>query len=200
VRILSIKLMDMKKTILFSLFVGLSLYSTAQARFGIVGGGTLAKTNGAFNSTSRVGVFLGSEIDLTLGKSVSLRPQLKYVRKGDHIVSGEKGSYNYLELPINFVYNIPTEVGRFSLGGGPDLAYMVSGSWSVQGGPKEDIYFKYDQVNHFDYGLNLVAEFEIEGGVFFNVNYTLGLQDVWYADKIGTNKNRTVSLGLGVMF
>ena len=190
----------MKKIVAFSLFVLLCLHTLGQARFGIVGGLLLTKTNSAFNSGFRPGVYLGIVTDLKLVKSISLMPQLKYSNKGERNVSGEKGTYNYLELPINFVYKIPTKAGRLSFGGGPVLAYMMKGSWTTDDIPKEEIYFKYDMVNQLDYGLNAIAGFEIKGGVFFNISYMLGLRDVWFADNIGTNKNRTLSLGIGFVF
>lgn len=189
----------MKKILLLSYLAVLCLHAAAQPRFGILGGAVLAKTNGEFSDKSRAGIFLGMVMDLKLSKSVSLRPQLKYIMKGERDVSGEKGSYNYLELPINFVYNVPTKAGRFSFGLGPVVDYMISGSWTQQGGSKEKIYFNYDHVNQLDFGLNVLAGFEVKGGVFFNINYTLGLQDVWSADNIGSNKNRALGIGIGIM-
>lgn len=190
----------MKNILLCSFLMMLYLHAAAQPRFGITGGAVLAKTNGEFSDKGRVGVYLGMAVDLKLAKSVSLKPQLKYIMKGEQTVFGDKGTYNYLELPINFVYNVPTNTGRLYFGLGPVLDYMISGSWSIKGGSKEKISFEYDHVNQLDYGLNVLAGFEIKGGVFFNLNYTLGLNDVWSADNIGTNKNRALGIGIGIMF
>src|SRR4051812_38264192 len=117
----------MKKTMLLSLFVIFYFHSTGQARFGIVGGGVLAKSSEKLSSDSRVGLYLGLITDFKLAKSVYLTPQFRFITKGQQNVSGEKGSYNYLELPINFLYIIPTTAGRLSFGGGPTLAYMIKG-------------------------------------------------------------------------
>lgn len=174
-------------------------YSIGQPRFGIVAGGLLSKTSGA-TSTFRPGGYAGLETDLKLGKLVSVRPQLKYMMKGETIDPEGKGSYNYLELPINFVYYIPTNAGRFSVGGGPAVSYMMSGSWTLLDGTKEPIDFDFDKVNHFDFGVNAIVNFELKKRIFFSVNYTLGLVDVWAADYVGKNKNRTIGLGAGFMF
>ena len=77
---------------------------------------------------------------------------------------------------------------------------MMSGSWKSGAGSREKIYFDYDQVNQVDAGLNAVAGLEIKGGLFFDLNYTLGFQNVWQAGHIGTNKNRALGLGIGMMF
>ena len=127
----------MKKILLCNLLVVLYLTSTGQPRFGIVGGAVLTKTNEGLSSDNRLGVYLGTIMDLKLGKSISFRPQLEYIMKGNRTVVGEKGSYHYLELPINFVYNVPTKAGRFSFGCGPVLSYMIDGSWTSNGGRKK---------------------------------------------------------------
>ena len=77
---------------------------------------------------------------------------------------------------------------------------MISGSWVLKSGSKENIHFNYDQVNRLDYGLNVLAGFAVKGGVSFNLNYTLGLNNVWSADNIETNKNRSLGIGVGIMF
>jgi Outer membrane protein beta-barrel domain len=190
----------MQKTMLLGLFVMLGLHANSQVRLGFNGGVVLAKTNEDAKSSHRTGLFLAMVMDLSVAKSASLRPQLKYIMKGQLTDPGQKGTYNYLELPVNYVCNIPVKAGRFSVGGGPVVAYMISGSWVSQDGSKEEIYFKYDKVNRLDLGLNAYAGFEVKGGVFFNINYTLGLRDVWIAEHIGKNKNRALSLGVGIMF
>lgn len=188
----------MNKIFFLSLLLAVCyMQAPAQTNFGIVGGASLSKTS-ASGSNNQVGAYFGGVVDLKFGKSGSFRPQLKYIMKGENGVSG-KGAYNYLELPLNILYNIPSKIGRFSIGGGPAISYMASGSWTAQGGTKEKIYFTYDRVNQFDYGLNLQGGLEVKRGLFFTINYTLGLANVWQASVIGTNKNRSIGAGIGLM-
>ena len=103
----------MKKTILFGMLILLYFYPAAQVKFGAIGGAVLAKTNAAPAGKSRLGIYLGTVMDLKLGKSASFRPQLKWIMKGEQSGGGDKGSYKYLELPLNVVYKIPSKIGRF---------------------------------------------------------------------------------------
>ncbi|MEP6748938.1 MAG: porin family protein [Bacteroidota bacterium] len=187
----------MRKTFFFSLLLVTCMQAAAQTDFGFAGGATFAKTSGS-GSGNHVGFYAGGLADFKFGNAGSFRPQLNFIMKGESASSG-KGVYNYLELPLNVVYNIPTSIGRFFVGGGPVISYMISGSWTAEGGSKEKIYFAYDHVNQFDYGVNVQGGLKIEGGFFFTVNYTLGLANVWQAGSIGPNKNRAIGIGIGIM-
>ncbi|MEO6916336.1 MAG: porin family protein [Chitinophagaceae bacterium] len=189
----------MKKILVLIVLLMGYFSSFAQVRLGLIAGGVFAKTSGK-SSKGRAGGYLGAEADLKLGRLVSLRPQLKYIMKGESISSEGKGGYNYLELPVNLVYFIPTTIGRLSIGGGPAVAYLMSGSWTALDGVKEPIDFKYDKVNKLDIGLNAVASLEINRNFFFSVNYTYGFLNVWSAEYVGNNKNRSIGLGVGVTF
>lgn len=174
-------------------------YASAQPRLGIIAGGVMAKTSGP-ESKGRFGAYGGVEADVKLGQVMSFRPQLKYIMKGESITLEGKGAYNYVELPLNFVYYIPTTIGRFSVGAGPVVDFMVHGSWTMLDGTKEAINYKFDKINRFDFGVNLIGNYEINERIFFSINYSYGLQDVWTANYIGNNQNRAVGLGIGIMF
>ena len=192
--------LTMKKIILFNVCMFAASLSFAQSRYGIVGGGVMAKTNEQLSNKSRFGLHLGMIMESKLGKSTVVKPQIQFIKKGTAHSNGEQGIYNYLELPINFVYNMPLQRGRLYVGGGPALAYMITGSWAVKNESKEVIYFELDKVNRFDYGINTIAGYEIKGGFFFNINYNMGLRDVWFQPGVGSNKNRVFGLSIGKMF
>jgi hypothetical protein len=190
----------MKRIYFFNVFVFAAVLSIAQPRYGIVGGGVMAKTNEELSNTNTFGFQLGMVMESKLGKSFVVKPQIQLIKKGTEQVTGEKGIYNYLELPINFLYKMPLKRGRVYVGAGPALAYMISGSWALKGESKEVIYFDFDKVNRFDYGINTIVGYEIKGGFFFNINYTMGLRDVWYQHGVGSNKNRVFGFSIGKMF
>ncbi len=145
----------MKKLSLLIIVVGLlfSFQSFAQMRIGIKAGGNLSKMT--FNidedvahepaTKSKIGYHFGIITDIVLLKNkLSLQPELLYSNKGfsidltkelddiyenskiENIEGSARFNYNYIELPINFVY----KNSGFQISFGPYVALGISGKYN----------------------------------------------------------------------
>jgi hypothetical protein len=105
-----------KNVVLLALaLVATTLSTYAQVSFGVKAGYNSASVSTEDNAgTSRLsGFHAGVIADLSLAESFSLQPQLLYSAKGikfkDVDLSGNESKVsfklNYLELPVNFLYN-----------------------------------------------------------------------------------------------
>lgn len=120
----------------------------------------------------------------------------------------------YLEIPLNFVYTIPSSIGKFQLGAGPYYGLGLSGtitsevtimaeghqtettSENVKFGNNEDSDFK-----RHDFGLNFLAGYQLNNGISIRGGYGLGLAKI----DAGTSENSSIknklwSVGLGYTF
>lgn len=95
---------------------------------------------------------------------------------------------NYLEMPLNFVYSALLGKGQFMLGFGPYIAYAIGGSNTYRFNNtdnKADLVFSSSSnsgnpdnmstIKRFDSGANIFAGYQLEGGLFFQLNTQLGM-------------------------
>lgn len=135
-----------------------------------------------------------------------------------------KGAYKthlvYLELPVNLLYKIPLIKGKLIVGAGAYFAKPLYGKFhdnatsiNTTGGAtvvngftnKGKILFENKQPNQpksmyyykkHDEGLNFLAGYEFKNGLLFNINYSLGLTDVYtYSPEVRKNAYFGVSAG-----
>jgi len=113
-------------------------------------------------------------------------------------VSTQTYSLQYLQVPVNIVFNTPGR--KFFLGGGPFVAFGISGHISGNSTSGNfgftppyqqtiDQPYKFNGANNPDYGLNLLVGVHLEGGTIISIGYGLGLNSA-------TNNN-VFSLSLG---
>jgi hypothetical protein len=132
-------------------------------------------------------------IDLTASPS--------YFTIVDSIVHTDKAKFDYIKLPLNFLFSLPQVInGKVSVEFGPYLAYAISGSYSSFYGtntasniynftanigdnnPKTGI-----QINRFDYGLNFKMGYELSFGLLIQARYELSLHDIIKDEVINGN-------------
>jgi hypothetical protein len=172
----------MKKSLLFTLlFISVSTISFSQIRFGVRGGLNLAKQNSnlgglAISSGTLVSFHAGLVLDTPLSESISIQPALLYSVKGSGESSSTSGSvststakasFNYLELPIDVLYNINESI---SIGAGPYLGYFLSSS--------PDLGTQSSSFKKLDYGFNIVANYTIIDGLQVGARYSLGVANL----------------------
>ena len=128
----------MKKAFLSLLcLMGIISFSLAQSiNVGIKAGvnfSKLAASSGGLTltSSSTTGFHVGAVVDLGFD-NWSLQPGLLYSTKGGTYGSAADGgtaklTLNYVEVPVNLLYNIPLVVGKVFIGGGPYFGYGISG-------------------------------------------------------------------------
>ncbi len=186
----------MKKIIYFFIsFILLMNYSKAQNAFGISAGATFsgiqAKADGiTLSSDTHVGFTVGVTESMSMGKDFSFRPELNFTQKGgDLSVPDEDFKYkttiNYLELPLNFVYNAHSAKGKFFIGAGPALNIALSGRYKMTGmGEDESGKLKFggdetvDNFKAFDASINAIAGYQFSGGFYLAANYNFGLTNI----------------------
>ena len=131
-----------------------------------------------------------------------------------------KADLTYLEMPVNLLYKIPVGKSKLAVGAGVYCARGLSGKYNQHGHtvatdgsfrtgftgtgkirfeneeparPTEyQVYKKYDR------GLNFIAGYEFKNGLIFNINYSLGLTDV-YPYEHDVRKNRYFGLSAGYL-
>jgi hypothetical protein len=108
---------------------------------------------------------------------------------------------NYIQVPLNLVYNFPISVGKLFLGAGPYLSFPVSGTntftYTEPGGQTSG---GTDQIStKYELGVNGVFGIELKNGLFLKANYQYGSNSiVTYADE--NIKNYGGSLSIGYFF
>jgi hypothetical protein len=117
-----------------------------------------------------------------------------------------------IEIPLDFVYNVPAKRGRFFIGLGPSASFAFSGTLHnahnttdikiTFGNGSEGRYS--DSVvyaNRFDIGVNVLGGYEFRSGFFVYLNYSHGFIDFRNDFKGNpSNKNVVLGLSLGYMF
>lgn len=171
------------------------------------GGGSSA-SSATLNNVD-IGVFP----ELDYGKIV-FQPGIAYIIKGGNARANRpvlNYSLNYLEVPLNVLYKISTPAGKILLGGGPYLAYATSAKTNAK---LVDAYgnevtnkqaYKIplgnadNELQPFDYGINLLAAFRIKNGIEAGLGTGIGLGNLSNGPT-GKVRNQTFSLSLGYFF
>jgi hypothetical protein len=202
---------------LFIGFISVINNSKAQkASLGLNAGATLASYKADIESISltsktKVGFSAGLTASMPINKNFSFRPQLNFVQKGgkqkDEDYTDEL-TLNYIELPLNFVFNTSTSKGMFFIGAGPSLNMGLSGKdkWvdhtesgndDIKFGSGDDADFK-----SFEAGVNILAGYQFKGGFFLTANYNAALSNAAPDDPEfdGKYHNRYFGISIGYMF
>lgn len=222
----------MRKTFLIIiLLASLAPVFAQSVKFGISAG--LNESKAAFNQTGSsikwlAGLNAGAFAEVEFG-SLSLRPGVLYSQKGyktttnivansptggtGGTVSGSgRSRLNYLEIPVNILYNISVKPGKIFLGGGPYFGYALSGHTKSStvadygNGPAYDnydfdiVFGKDGYLRRSDFGLNAIAGLKIKNGLLFSVNYGYGLTNVAKPETGNKDKNRVATFAVGYEF
>lgn len=211
----------MKKLALAILALGSALTASAQSKttFGISGGVNFAKIAVSVDGSSMSGstgsltsFSAGVFADAPVGSNVSIQPGLYYTGKGGKISSdGEsiKAKLNYIQLPVNVVYNAYVSAGKFFFGAGPYAAVALNGKseYSASGNSgsvSEDIEFgSGTNATHkrTDFGVTGLVGFTFKNGLLLKLNTDLGLANTLNNNSFGEkNKNRVTSISVGYTF
>ena len=194
-----------------------SLATQAQTLVGITAGSSFSNvkiTSGGFSILPKMktGITAGLVVDAPLSADVHFRTGLNFVQKGYTMkedVAKETFSINYLELPLNVVYN----ANGFFIGAGPSLSYAISGMDKIHFSDgsvedeKEKIEFgsNEEQIKPFDFGANFTAGYKTKSGFLITGNYTMGLSNMSNSgldvpDEKTKIKNNCFGIKIGFMF
>jgi hypothetical protein len=183
-----------------------------KAKVGITAGATIGsyklKAQGvSVTSKGKAGLTVGVFTDIPVGSSMSFMPALNFVQKGGKLnVDGmnDKLTTNYLEVPLNFAYNVKLTNGKFFIGAGPALNMGISGKdkWETEGysGSDKVKFGKDEDFKRFDAGLNFVTGLVGKAGWLVSFNYNTGLSSSSDVDGVdGKFYKRYFGLRVGYM-
>jgi hypothetical protein len=172
-------------------------------------------------STSYISRFhAGLFAEIAVGK-FSIQPGVFYTQKGGqtkyHKTTAsssqsyeDKTTLNYLEIPVNILYNIPVSMGKIFVGGGPYAAFGFSGHYNsayssvqgmnmIAGKAESDLRFGENGLRNPDYGINTLLGLRLKNNISFNVGYGFGLANLYKA--VGSSaKNKVLSISVGYEF
>lgn len=154
---------------------------------------------------SRIGFTAGIVAAIPMSSHFSFMPALNYVQKGFKETMDDlkiEATLNYLELPLNFVYNRD----GFFVGGGPAISLGLSGKGkSTFNGrtEEEDIEFGGgdDEMKSTEFSANFLTGYQFKNGFLVSVNYNLGLSNLTN-NSVENEKitNRYFGFRIGYMF
>lgn len=207
----------MKKTLLFTAALLISAAGLkAQVSYGFKAGANFAKINVSSSEAdmtvstgAQTSFYVGAFVDAPIATNFSFQPGLSLQGKGGKVSVGPGGlddaegsalkaktNLMYLEVPLNFVYYIPTgDAGKVFVGVGPYVGYGLRVKAKVGDVSKSDS-FKDADLKPFDFGGNFMLGYKLNNGLFLNGGYGLGLSNV-AKESDEKVKNRVFSLGLG---
>lgn len=226
-----IKLRIMKKLFLIAVISAISFTGIAQTTFGVQVGGNLASAKTEYkdfylgtikqDNKPKIGFLAGVLAEVPFGNSINFRPELNYIQKG-YKYDGTTGpvnrtedvTLNYVELLLNFVYNVPAGTGNVFFGAGPAFGVGISGKAKTTetGEPNETFDIKFDgkkeaavtdnkvHLKAFDFGGNILAGYKMTNGLFFTLGYTLGFFNIAPDDEFTYKNSGGLSLKIGYMF
>lgn len=154
---------------------------------------------------SRIGFTAGIVSAIPISSNFSFMPALNYVQKGFKETMDDykfEAVLNYLELPLNFVYNRD----GFFVGAGPAISLGLSGKGkSTFNGQtdEEDIEFGSgdDEMKSTEFSANFLTGYQFKNGFLVSVNYNLGLSNLTNTS-VDNEKitNRYFGFRVGYMF
>ena len=203
--------MKTTKTIVLMLMILLASVSLSAQKIGLTGGVAFANVTAKLEGVSvsakmKPGFTMGVFTDIPVSSNFSFQPALNFVQKGSK--SGDetykdKLNYNYLEVPLNFIYNN----SGFFIGAGPSTSFGISGKEEFidkqDPANSENTKVKFgsaeEEVKRCEFGANVLTGYQTAGGFMFSVNYNLGLNNIANGNAIegGTIKNKYFALKIG---
>ena len=208
----------MKKALLLFSLISLINYSLAQSgSFGIKAGVNFSNISSSgsgqtLTTSNSSGSNVGAVVDIGFG-SLSLQPGILYSTKGgsSNLGSGvtSKLFLNYIEVPVNLLYNIPVGIGKVFIGGGPYVALGLSGKSTLSGAADitgsnyntQNVTFGSapGDVKNPDFGVNFLGGFRFKSGLLFSAGYGIGLANL--SNQSGESvKNNVLSFSVGYFF
>lgn len=185
----------------------------------------IAMAGQTFPNSKLIGFHIGAFASYSVGK-MSIQPGLLYTTKGGVPYSFSTNTatnnysrkdvlrLNYLEIPLNVLYNLPVGPGKIFIGGGPYIGIGISGKarYTITDGPGEtstnqinkgSINVTYgsgdNDIKTTDIGLGAKLGLTLKKGWLISFNYEHGFTNL--SNDPGYNgKNKTLSLSLGYSF
>lgn len=228
----------MKKTFLIAalaLIAGAATAQQNQIHWGIKARYTFAKLNETFsdpsfgtisgNSGNVKNVDIGAFAEINIAKNAVFQPGLSYIQKGGAGTSQETNTsgniefvgseirLNYLEIPLNVLYNVPLKPGKIFVGMGPYAAIALSAknkqttvTFDNQGNSTQDhstqsikLGSGQDELKRMDFGINALLGFRLNNGLEIGGGMGFGLANLSNVSALKTH-TQTISISAGYFF
>jgi hypothetical protein len=199
------------KTITQLLLVASACITTtafSQTRLGFTAGTSIAsvknKSDHPSTSDSKIGLTAGIIVNSSISPHFSIQPALNFVQKGGKEKNADdKVTFNYVELPVNLIYNTDKYYGFF-VGAGPAISAGISGkdTYSYNGVIYNDKmkFGKNKDFQRMEFSINALAGYRFPIGLQVAVNYNQGLSNLFFDKAVdGTLKNRYFGVRLGYL-
>jgi hypothetical protein len=186
----------MKKLFIVLLLSSASVHmlNAQHVNFGFSAGAAFANyrvkvDNFSISADTKIGITGGVFFDIPVSKNFSFQPALNFVQKGTQYDYSDMGfteegktTVNYLEIPLNVLFNYNVAGGTFFAGAGPSVAFALSGREKYDDGIQsydEEISFGNDPDNDdmrgLDIGANILGGFRLSNGFFISTGFNGGL-------------------------
>lgn len=220
----------MKKVLLSLTIAVASFTASAQVapvKFGVKAGVTFPTMSfsekGEGEVKANTSFYLGGVVSIPVSPMFSIQPGLilsgkgvkeEFSEKEDGFSVTGKSSTNlmYIEVPVNAVVSFPAGSGSVFVGAGPYYAMAISGkeksefTVTMDGETEtetdsENVDFGKDgYMNRGDFGLNILAGYQLSNGFNIHAGYGLGLSNLSKDEGDFKMKNKVISIGVGFSF
>ncbi len=165
--------------------------STGGFHWGVKAGANFSSVNGddVNDVDSRTGLQIGGVVSIPVTELFSVQPEVVYSMRG-----WKDGDFtikvDYVDVPVMADFEI---IEGLSLQGGPLLGFNLSAKVENEDGNENDI----EDISTLNVGAAIGAQYELPVGVFFNVRYDMGFNDV--IDNNFDAKNCNIGASVGFM-
>jgi Outer membrane protein beta-barrel domain len=219
----------MKKKILLSLSIFLSIASFAQVRYGITAGASiysingnaadnlkqaLSFTNGLVTTGPVTGFYAGGYASIPVNSNISIEPGIyytakgyaltgNYTLKGIDILSADavaKLHASYIEIPVLIKGNF----NGFQIFAGPQVSYLTNAAVNINAGIAgfNLLHTKMNvtnQMNRWDVGITGGVGYQFSNGLRITGAYERGLSKVDAGQNV-KSYNQGLKIGAGISF
>jgi opacity protein-like surface antigen len=173
------------KKILLTVLLGFSFYGFSQdVKYGVRGGYNISNLDFdnayTIQNKHRNSIYIGFFSTISLGKTVSLMPELQFSAEG---ASNEDLHLDYIQAPIFLRFRLSEKI---HIGAGPQVGLKV--------------YKFEDNLKNFAYSGVAGIEYKITHMIFADARYTYGFSNI-FDDNVGVSaKNTNIQIGVGYKF
>lgn len=224
----------MKETLLlFVMAIATSVAMAQKVDFGIRARYSTVNLKESFDGSNINGssekihnIDVGIFADIKYGTSLTFQPGIAFILKGGAGYSTDMPTpetitqtindikINYLEVPLNIVYNFQLKPGKIFIGAGPYIGVALSGKsnsntfvYKLDGtevdrnSSSQSIVFGSgpDDLKRLDYGINTMAGFRFNNKLEIGAALGFGLANLSNVSVINVH-NHTESISLGYFF
>ncbi|MDZ4750765.1 MAG: outer membrane beta-barrel protein [Flavobacteriales bacterium] len=198
-----------------------NIQAKGQEGLAILGGVNFQNLNGKdfegdkLENDMIIGYHIGVNFAIPVATEFYFQPGVMLSTKGAEDKSGDfsvKSNFSYIEVPLNLVYKPALGNGFLVLGFGPYIGYAVMGKVTSELGSESeetDIEFQntVESTDSFavpyaraiDAGANILFGYEMQNGIFLQLNSQFGMLNVNPEDKrITDDKTMVKHTGFGL--